>query len=235
MIELAILGLLVGEELHGYELRKRLGELLGARLAVSFGSLYPALNRLEKAGHVKAVTDRGVVEAPLTPMSGSLTGELAALRARRRAAGSAEAGRRGGRGKKVYGVTDAGRRRLHELLVDEDVADDRTFAVRVAFCQHLSGPERLDMFERRRADLTRRRDQRRRDARATARLDTYLRSLVERDTAALTADIAWLDGLIADERQADTAAGAPTGAVGADHDTHPDTAVGTRPVPGGHP
>jgi DNA-binding PadR family transcriptional regulator len=227
VIELAILGLLVGEELHGYELRKRLGELLGSRVAVSFGSLYPALNRLEKAGHVKAVTGRDLVEAPLAPMSGSLTGELAALRARRRAASAAATGARGGRGKKVYGVTDAGRRRLHELIVDEDVADDRTFAVRVAFCQHVARPERIALFERRRAELTTRRDQRRRDARATARLDTYLRSLLERDTAALGADIAWLDGLIADERQADTAAGAPTGAVGADTDTHTDSAVGT--------
>ena len=43
MIELAILGLLDEADLHGYELRKRLGELPGTRLAVSFGSLYPAL------------------------------------------------------------------------------------------------------------------------------------------------------------------------------------------------
>src|ERR671910_799882 len=50
MFDLAILGLLEENDLHGYELRKRLGDLLGGRLAVSFGSLYPALGRLEQRG-----------------------------------------------------------------------------------------------------------------------------------------------------------------------------------------
>ncbi|OWY59486.1 PadR family transcriptional regulator, partial [cyanobacterium TDX16] len=45
MIELAILGLLTDQDLHGYELKKRLSELLGVRSGVSFGSLYPALAR----------------------------------------------------------------------------------------------------------------------------------------------------------------------------------------------
>ena len=78
VIDLAILGLLKEQELHGYELRKRLGDLPGARSSVvSFGSLYPALARLERSGLVKGVeagtrTDRAV------PSSGSLAGELAA-------------------------------------------------------------------------------------------------------------------------------------------------------------
>ena len=54
MLDLAVLGLLEENDLHGYELRKRLGDLLGLRLAISFGSLYPALGRLEKAGLVEA-------------------------------------------------------------------------------------------------------------------------------------------------------------------------------------
>jgi DNA-binding PadR family transcriptional regulator len=212
MIDLAILGLLEETELHGYELRKRLGDLPGIGLAVSFGSLYPALGRLEKAGHVKAVTGRPAAPAPTAPMSGSLVGELAAFRAQIRQAGTAvrEAGR-GSRGKKVYGITDAGRRRLHELLVDPDVADDRGFALRVAFCRNLSPAERLELFERRRNELTRRRDQRRSPDRPDGRVNTYLRSLVERDAAAITADVAWLDHLIAEER-----ATVPTAVAGAD-------------------
>ena len=55
MIDLAILGLLDEQDLHGYELKKQLAELVGARSGVSFGSLYPALARLEKGGAVKAV------------------------------------------------------------------------------------------------------------------------------------------------------------------------------------
>jgi DNA-binding PadR family transcriptional regulator len=213
MFDLAILGLLDETDLHGYELRKRLGDLPGMGLAVSFGSLYPALGRLEKAGHVKAVTSRPTVPTPAAPMSGSLVGELAAFKAQLRQAGTAvrEAGR-GARGKKVYGITDAGRRRLHELLVDpDDVADDRSFALRVAFCRNLSPAERLELFERRRTELIRRRDQRRNPARADSRVNTYLRSLLERDTAAIAADLAWLDRLIAEER-----APVPAARTGAD-------------------
>ena len=68
MIDLAILGLLTEQELHGYELKKRLGELLARRASVSFGSLYPALARLEAQGCVKAVEQRTVV--PSAPMTG---------------------------------------------------------------------------------------------------------------------------------------------------------------------
>jgi DNA-binding PadR family transcriptional regulator len=199
MLDLAILGLLDEHDLHGYELRKRLGDLLGLRLAISFGSLYPALGRLEKAGLVKAVSSRPAAPTPRTPMSGSLAGELAAFRAQRRAAAG---GGRGGRGKKVYGITDAGRRRLVELLADPDVSDDRAFTLRVAFCRNLASDERLVLFERRRAELARRADHRRRSAQSDGRVNTYLRSLVERDSAALAADLAWLDRLIADERAA---------------------------------
>ena len=68
MIDLAILGLLTEQELHGYELKKRLGELLTSRASVSFGSLYPALNRLDKQGCVKAVEQR--TAAPAVAPSG---------------------------------------------------------------------------------------------------------------------------------------------------------------------
>ena len=52
MLELAILGLLKEQPLHGYELKKRLTDRLGPLSSVSFGSLYPALARLETAGAV---------------------------------------------------------------------------------------------------------------------------------------------------------------------------------------
>jgi DNA-binding PadR family transcriptional regulator len=199
MLDLAVLGLLEENDLHGYELRKRLGDLLGLRLAISFGSLYPALNRLEKAGDVKAVTNRPAPKGPTAPMSGSLAGELAAFRAQRRASSGTS---RGTRGKKVYGITDAGRQRLVAMLSDPDVSDDRDFPVRVAFCHNLSPAQRLALFERRRAELERRADQRRSgDHASDNRVNTYLRSLLERDTAVLETDIAWLDRLIAAEAQ----------------------------------
>jgi DNA-binding PadR family transcriptional regulator len=194
MIDLAILGLLSEQELHGYELKKRLGELLSSRASVSFGSLYPALARLEAQGAVKAVEQRTAV--PATPMTGSLAGELAAFKARVRESSLVKGS---GRGKKVYGITDAGRERLVELLADPDVTDDRAFTLRVAFARHLEPEARLEVFERRRTELLGRRDDlRRRDT--SRRSDAYLGALLERDADHLANDLAWLDRLIETER-----------------------------------
>ena len=191
MIELAILGLLKEQDLHGYELRKRLGELPGGRSAISFGSLYPALSRLERGGLVKAVEAHTRTDRPL-PSSGSLAGELAAFRARHLPS-------TGGRSKKVYGLTPSGESQLLTRLTDPQPTDDRSFALKVAFCRHLTTEQRLELFERRRAELLARAAERRRGPERT--LDRYLRTLRERDDANLTNDLAWLDRLIADEIQ----------------------------------
>jgi DNA-binding PadR family transcriptional regulator len=194
MIDLAILGLLTEQELHGYELKKRLGELLSSRASISFGSLYPALARLEAQGAVKAVEQRTMV--PTAPMTGSLAGELAAFKARVRESGLVKGT---GRGKKVYGITDVGRERLVELLSDPDVSDDRAFTLRVAFARHLEPAARLELFERRRTELLGRRDDLRRRG-ANRRADAYLGALLERDANHLANDLAWLDRLIETER-----------------------------------
>jgi DNA-binding PadR family transcriptional regulator len=55
-LELAVLGLLQDSPLHGYELRKRLNLLLGWTRLLSYGSLYPALKRMLRAGLVTEVT-----------------------------------------------------------------------------------------------------------------------------------------------------------------------------------
>ncbi len=54
-LELAVLGLLHDSPLHGYELRKRLNLLLGWGRLLSYGSLYPALKRLLRAGLITEV------------------------------------------------------------------------------------------------------------------------------------------------------------------------------------
>ena len=201
MIDLAILGLLDEQDLHGYELKKRLSELVGSRSGVSFGSLYPALARLEKAGAVKAVEAHTGDEATI-PMTGALSGELAAFRAR---IGRPTKSRRT---KKVYGITEVGRQRLRDLLVDDRV-DDRTFTVQVAFCHTLSVDERLARFERRKAELTRRLDDRPQST--DSRTDPYRRSLREHDTQTLTHDLTWIDELIAATRaEADAGEHDPT-------------------------
>src|SRR6202042_3809555 len=91
MLDLAILGLLEERDLHGYEIRRQLREHLGLLANVSFGSIYPALTRLEKSGAVVATEGGGTPgtgsgtgsgSVPPAPPTGSLSGELAVLRAR---------------------------------------------------------------------------------------------------------------------------------------------------------
>lgn len=55
-LELAVLGLLHESPLHGYELRKRLNLLLGWSRLLSYGSLYPALKRMLRAGWIEEQT-----------------------------------------------------------------------------------------------------------------------------------------------------------------------------------
>src|ERR1700721_1073734 len=118
MLDMAILGLLEERDLHGYEIRRQLRDNLGILANVSFGSIYPALTRLEKAGAVGATegtAPRGAAEGPGTPAApptGSLSGELAVLRARRHSATHSR------RGKKVYRITEKGRQLFVQLLAD---------------------------------------------------------------------------------------------------------------------
>ena len=197
MLELAILGLLHDQELHGYEIRRRLRDELGLFANISFGSLYPALSRLEKAGAV-AVTESGTPPAaePM-PFTGSLSGERAGLRARR--AGGARGTKRS---RKVYRITDQGRSLFEQLLDADEPAgtdDARSFGLRLAFARYLAPQARLALLERRRAQLARRLDSDRVRA-AGPGLDDYARSLVEHGTEATEHDIAWLDRLIETER-----------------------------------
>jgi len=197
VLDLAILGLLFEQEMHGYEIRRRLRDELGLFANISFGSLYPALSRLERSGAVAVTESGGTSSAPLLS-TGSLGGERAGLRARR---SGATLGTK--RSRKVYRITDQGRALFEQLLEGEEPAgadDARSFGLRLAFARHLAPSARLALLERRRAQLTRRlaTDL----VRASGdRLDVYTRSLVEHSTESTEHDIAWLDRLIDAERQ----------------------------------
>jgi DNA-binding PadR family transcriptional regulator len=55
VIELAVLGVLEDAPMHGYHLRKHVTALLGPwRAALSFGTLYPTLRRLQAGGFVRS-------------------------------------------------------------------------------------------------------------------------------------------------------------------------------------
>ena len=197
MIDLAILGLLKENPLHGYELKKRLRDLLGPLTRVSFGSLYPALARLERDGAVRALADEDAPAIPI-PMTGSLGGEAAAFRAARLLGRNT----RGRRGKKVYDITPQGEARLAELLQAGD-DDDRTFTLKLAFARHLAAEARLALLERRRAQLEARlADARRSLAQSATRFDVYTRSIREHDVESTQHDISWLGRLMEAEHQA---------------------------------
>ncbi|MCP3785971.1 PadR family transcriptional regulator [Micromonospora sp. A3M-1-15] len=69
MLELAILGFLGEEPLHGYELKSRITRLAGYARPVSDGSLYPAINRLERAGLASRQREPGAAAAPRHTLS----------------------------------------------------------------------------------------------------------------------------------------------------------------------
>lgn len=191
MLELAILGLLKEQPLHGYELQKRLTEVMGPVSRFSFGSLYPALNRLEANRAVRAVDAAPTAAGPAT---GSLGAELAAFRAR-------HVPPRRHRGRKVYEITDRGAALFGELLAaGHTVDDDRSFGLRLAFARYLAPDARLRLLERRRAHLVEQLAQSRASMTGHSG-DAYTSSLIQHTTETTEADISWLDRLIDAERE----------------------------------
>ncbi len=190
MLELAILGLLKEQPLHGYELKKRLGETLGSLWGISYGSLYPALRRLEHDGAIEIV-EPDTAARPM-PATGSLDGDLAAARQRRPAKPTR-------RTRKAYRLTERGDARFSQLLLDDDVSgdDERTFALKLAFCRHLDPESRLELLQRRRSALADRLSRARRTS--PGRGDRYTRSLFEHRADSTQRDLEWVDALIAAE------------------------------------
>jgi DNA-binding PadR family transcriptional regulator len=203
MLELAVLGLLAEQPRHGYDLKKRLSETLGPLWGISFGSLYPALRRLERSGSIEEVADSAGSPAPATFVpTGSLKGDLAAARMRLRA-------RPTRRTRRAYAITPHGRETFTELLTEETDDDERAFAVKLLFCGQLDPEARIAFLERRRAQLNQRLVVERKPA--TRAIDRYSRSLLEHRARSTQHDLDWIAELIAqerDEQQGDRTEGA---------------------------
>ena len=192
VLDIAILGLLMDRDHHGYEIRSQLRERLGISSNVSFGSIYPALARLERHGSVEAVA---ATESRFSALStGSLSGERASLRALRATSGS------GRRGRKVYRITERGREEFAELLADPSTMDDgKNVTMRVALAKYLTPALRVALLERRRTDLVSRLAEVRAGA-ANDELDSYARSVMQHAAQAVELDLAWIDSLLTTER-----------------------------------
>jgi DNA-binding PadR family transcriptional regulator len=214
MLEFAILGLLKERAMHGYDLRRRLREDFGPLANLSFGSLYPALARLEASGAIAVVTgppasDRFGTELPSETAilsTGSLSGERATTVARRATAKVAETlGARGTRGRKVYEITPAGEALFVQLLETPTAGnpDPRSFAVRLAFARHLSPQARIRLLERRRMELADRLRLSSNNLENPHRtLDFYERSLADHARESVANDLSWIEGLLEGEQRA---------------------------------
>ena len=175
MLEIAVLGLLSESPMHGYELRKRLSDLLGAFRAFSYGSLYPTLRRLSEAGWITE-------ESPLDALP-------AATRSRRR--------------KRVYQLTADGKEHLAQLLADvgPDAFDDEGFGARLAFFAQTRSEIRLQILEGRRRRVEEQREGMRSVLRDTGkRVDRYTRTLHEHGLESVDREVRWLTELIESER-----------------------------------
>ncbi len=113
LLDLAVLSLLRNGEMHGYQIRKSLAETAGPLFQFSFGSLYPALARLEERGAVASYLESGPTFIGAT---GSLTGDLA-LSLERSARTTLGQGDRSVRQKRVFRITDVGKK-LHGQLLE---------------------------------------------------------------------------------------------------------------------
>lgn len=64
MLELATLGLLLQEPLHGYRLKQQLELFMSSCISVNFGAIYPLLRRLEERGYIVTVVEEAGEAGP---------------------------------------------------------------------------------------------------------------------------------------------------------------------------
>lgn len=174
VLELAVLGSLQETPLHGYELRKRLNELLGMFRAFSYGSLYPCLRSLLEQGLI-------VEEQPaVPPMVGGRSKIVYKLTAE-------------GKERLQELLTQAG----------PSAWEDESFGVHFAFFRHTEAEVRLRILEGRRSRLEERLDSVRTAlARTRERLDSYTLELQRHGLESVEREVRWLNELIATERRA---------------------------------
>ena len=176
-LEFAVLGLLHESPMHGYELRKQLTGVLGWGRVLSYGSLYPALKKMLRAGWI---TEH--VSAP----------EPGAVSRRQRI---------------VYELTPAGDARFKVLMSDAGPAswEDDNFDVRFAFFSRTDMEIRLRILEGRRARLEERLARVQGQlARTKREMDAYAAELQRHGVESVEREVRWLSDLIDEERRRGT-------------------------------
>ncbi len=191
MLEMAILGILHEAPMHGYELRKQLALKIGAmRAAISYGSLYPTLRRLQSGGWITEAGETSADDDAVPPLTSR-------------------------RGRVVYKITAEGKERFQELLAHTgpETFDDPGFGVHFAFFARTDAEIRLRILEGRRRRVEERREGLREVlARAAERVDAYTLELQRHGLDAAEREVRWLEELIANERSGRPPAQRPTAA-----------------------
>ena len=182
VLEFAVLGVLAESPLHGYELRKRLTTVLGPFRALSYGSLYPCLRRLESRGLIEQVDGPPITETTAPP--------LAAKRAR-----------------VVYALTADGKEEFAAWAnaPGPEAWEDEGFAAHLAFFSRTEARVRLRILEGRRTRLEERVDALRESVgRGRERMDAYTLQLQQHGLDGAEREVRWLNELITAERAATT-------------------------------
>lgn len=180
-LELAVLGLLHDAPMHGYELRKQLIALLGWGRVLSYGTLYPCLKALTKAGYIVADPAPPVIDPTVEP--------------------------RGRRNRIVYQLTADGKEHFAAAMEDSGPTawDDESFGVRFAFFGRTDSPTRVRILEGRRSRLEERLDNVRQSAaRGRDRADAYTIELQRHGLESVEREVKWLSDLIDRERTTGT-------------------------------
>ncbi|MHB8893833.1 MAG: PadR family transcriptional regulator [Candidatus Geothermincolia bacterium] len=184
VLELAILGLLKERPMHGYELKKRLSYMLGHFWTVSYGSLYPAIKRLEKSGSIERAYSVKEKTRHRNVYRITQSGEAVFMRM------------------------------LTDDLSDASLGDNEKFDLRMAFFQYLEPETRLVLLEKRRELLEAQVAQFKAYKSSNGDEDRYRKGLLSHKVELARSDIRWLDKLMAHEnetiRKRDTASGEAT-------------------------
>jgi DNA-binding PadR family transcriptional regulator len=177
-LELAVLGLLHESPMHGYELRKQVNGVLGWSRLLSYGSLYPALKKMLKAGWIAEH-----VSAP-------------------------EPGATSRRQRIVYELTAAGDEQFKRLMADVGPsAWEDNFDVRFAFFSRTDIGARLRILEGRRSRLQERLDRVQHQLEKTQKqMDRYAMELQRHGVESVEREVRWLSELINAERRDDETA-----------------------------
>ncbi|MEO7804095.1 MAG: PadR family transcriptional regulator [Actinomycetota bacterium] len=104
------------------------------------------------------------------------------------------------RRKNIYRITAKGEEVFNESMAEHSV-DDARFSMKLAFFRYLKPVDRVDVLERRRAYLTDKLFETKTKLRAyRERIDAYTYRLMEHGADRTSADIEWIDKLIAEEK-----------------------------------